>query len=82
MDEDAKDARSASEGVDSDEKVDGSDRSSSTRDREPATLKAMRTLAETVDKDEAVSVELELIAEKLGVMGGAGCGVELWRRVR
>ena len=51
---------------------------------EPQVVKAMRALNSAVAGDEAISVELELIADKLGVMGGtAGCGgTELWRRVR
>lgn len=61
-------------------------------------MKQMRELVEAVRGDEAVSVELELLAEKLRSMGGGGgprpgagggagagggcCGPELWRRVR
>ncbi|CAB1097569.1 unnamed protein product [Ectocarpus sp. CCAP 1310/34] len=56
---------------------------------EPRAVKAMRALAMAVEGDEAVSVELELLADKLRVMGGGGsggvtgcCGPALWRRVR
>lgn len=61
--------------------VDGSS-ASVVRERESDALKAMRSLADAVDGDVEVSVELELLAEKLGAMGGAGCSVELWRKVR
>lgn len=42
----------------------------------------MRDAIATVDGDEEVSVELELIVEKLEIMGTAGCGLDLWRTVR
>ncbi|CAM9600608.1 unnamed protein product, partial [Ectocarpus sp. 8 AP-2014] len=60
-----------------------------TESSEPRAVKAMRALAMAVEGDEAVSVELELLADKLRVMGGGGsgggtgcCGPALWRRVR
>lgn len=60
-----------------------------TESSEPRAVKAMRALAMAVEGDEAVSVELELLADKLRVMGGVGsgggmgcCGPALWRRVR
>lgn len=58
-------------------------------DSEPPAVKQIRELVEAVRGDVAVSVELELLAEKLrsmggGVVGAGGdcCGPELWRRVR
>lgn len=58
---------------------------------EPQAVKLMRELVEAVEGNEAVSVEVELLADKLlalggggtGAGGGEGCrGPELWRRVR
>ena len=52
-------------------------------DDEPRAVTSMRKLVEAVEGDEAISAEVELIADKLGKMwGAAGCGPELWRKVR
>lgn len=52
-------------------------------DQEPRAVTSMRKLAEAVESDEIISAELELIADKLGRMGAAaGCGPDLWRKVR
>ncbi|CAN0488405.1 unnamed protein product, partial [Ectocarpus sp. 12 AP-2014] len=60
-----------------------------TESSEPRAVQAIRALAMAVEGDEAVSVELELLADKLRDMGGGGsgggtgcCGPALWRRVR
>lgn len=81
MDEDAKDAMENGGEGDLDGK-DVIDASSGGREREPATLRSIRALTQAVDGDVEISVEVELIAEKLRSMGGAGCKIELWRTVR
>lgn len=54
--------------------------------KEPRAVTAMRALTTAVEGDEDVSVELELLLDKLRAMGGGGggggCSPEQWRRVR
>jgi len=55
---------------------------------EPQAVKRMRELVEAVEGNEALSVEVELLVDKLLALGGGGtgagegCGLDLWRRVR
>lgn len=94
-DEDARDAQENGGGDDEDEDGDAERGSASARmldlqfiDNEPSAVKQMRELVAAVEGNEAVSVELQLLVEKLLNMGGAGgagggcCGPELWRKVR